>query len=186
MKALNKTLAALAVVVFILLAGVIVLAVYSNGFESFAALYVTDGQAVINGSLTLPADGSATLHIKRSGFDKDIGDYTVEVLPNPEYDFEYTVEGETFGYAEAGNLTAAFDITETADGFRLAAPGSVLEVLQNIHNTEEITAQIPTELYGVNPYILRIYTDYGESTITFGQIREIAFVVGSGDGYLYY
>lgn len=186
MKAINKMLAALALVVVLVLGAVVTAAVYSNGFESLAPLYLTDGENVIADSLDVPADG-ATLYLKRAGFDKAIGSYTVEVLPNPEYDFDYTADGKNYRYSTAfDNLTAAFDISETQGGLVLEINGGITDVLAQLHGTDNISADILDELFGVHPYVLHIYTDYGETSITFGQVRRIALVVGNGDGYIYH
>lgn len=186
MKAINKMLATLALIVVLVLGAVVTAAVYSNGFESLYPLYLTDGENVIKGSIDVPADG-ATLYLKRAGFDKAIGRYNVEVLPNPEYDFDYIADGKNYRYSTSfDNLTEAFDISETQGGFVLELNGGITDILAKLHGTNDISAIIADELFDVHPYVLHIYTNYGETCITFDQVRRIALVVGNGDYYIYH
>ena len=166
MKAINKMLAALALVVVLVLGAVITAAVYSNGFESLAPLYLTDGENVIADS------------------DKAIGSYTVEVLPNPEYDFDYTADGKNYRYSTAfDNLTAAFDISETQGGFEIKSTGGVLDILSRLHGGAEISAQLPEEGYA---FLLHIYTDYGESYVAFNRVQSAISIVLDPDRIIFY
>lgn len=183
MKAINKMLVALALVVVLVLGAVITAAVYSNGFESLAPLYLTDGENVIADSLDVPADG-ATLYLKRAGFDKAIGSYTVEVLPNPEYDFDYTADGKNYRYSTAfDNLTAAFEISETQGGFEIKSTGGVLDILSRLHDGAEISAQLPEEGYA---FLLHIYTSYGESYVAFNRVQSAISIVLDPDRIIFY
>ena len=184
MKAINKMLAALALVAALVLGAVITLAVYSNGFESFSPLYLTDGENVIGDELNdIPATGKV-LYVKRAGFDKNIGDYTVEIVPNPEYEFDYTADGQTYHYPDAfDNLTPAFNIIETDGGFILGFDGDVLGILAKLHGATDVTSE---QLPEGDPFILHVYTDYGETYINFGRYIAVTDIIIDPDGVIFY
>lgn len=184
MKAINKMLVSLALVAVLVLGAVITLAIYSNGFESFAPLYLTDGEHVIGDKLDdIPATGKV-LYVKRAGFDKNIGDYTVEIVPNPEYEFDYTADGQTYHYPSAfDNLTSAFNIIETDGGFILGFDGDVLGILAKLHGGTDVTSE---QLPEGDPFILHVYTDYGETYINFGRYIAVTDIIIDPDGVIFY
>lgn len=184
MKAINKMLVCLALVAALVLGAVITLAVYSNGFESFSPLYLTDGENVIGDELNdIPATGKV-LYVKRAGFDKNIGDYTVEIVPNPEYEFDYTADGQTYHYPSAfDNLTSAFNIIETDGGFILGFDGDVLGILAKLHGATDVTSE---QLPEGDPFILHVYTDYGETYINFGGYIAVTDIIIDPDGVIFY
>lgn len=183
MKAINKMLVCLALVAALVLGAVITLAVYSNGFESFSPLYLTDGENVIGDELNdIPATGKV-LYVKRAGFDKNIGDYTVEIVPNPEYEFDYTADGQTYHYPSAfDNLTPAFNITENYGGFVLGFDGNVPGVLAKLHSANVTAEELPEG----DPFLLHVYADYGETYIKFGGYTAVTDIVVDPDGIIFY
>ena len=184
MKAINKMLAALALVAALVLGVVITLAVYSNGFESFSPMYLTDGENVVANELNdIPATGK-TLYVKRAGFNKNIGDYTVEILPNPEYEFGYTADGQTYRYPDAfDNLTPAFNITENHGGFVLGFDGDVPAVLAKLHGVTDVTAE---QLPEGDPFILHVYAEYGETYVRFGGHTPVTAIDIDPDGIIFH
>lgn len=173
-------LISLALVVLLVLAAVITLAVYSNGFESLSPLYLSDGKAAINADMVL--SGGTKLYLKRAGFDKNVGEYTVEVLANPECQFDYSVNGENYIYpGDMQNITQCFTITETSGGFEIEGT-TVLAVLKEIHGAE-ITADVPDD---VSPYVLHITTDYGEIYAKFNAGAEAVSIIVNPDSGVFY
>ena len=177
-------LACLALVAALVLGAVITLAVYSNGFESFSPLYLTDGENVVGDELNdIPATGKV-LYVKRAGFDKNIGDYTVEILPNPEYEFDYTADGQTYRYPDVfDNLTPAFNITENHGGFVLGFDGDVLGILAKLHGATDVTSE---QLPEGDPFILHVYADYGETHVKFGGYIAVTEIIIDPDGVIFY
>lgn len=172
-------LISLALVVLLVLTAVITLAVYSNGFESLSPLYMSDGNAAINADMVL--SGGTRLYLKRAGFDKNVGEYTVEVLTNPECQFDYTVNGENYLYpGDIQNITQYFTITETPGGFEIEGT-TVQAVLKKIHGAE-ITAEVPE----VSPYVLHITTDYGEIYAKFNAGAEAVSIIVNPDSGVFY
>ena len=152
MNALNKTLLKIALLIMVLLAAVITAAVYTNGFESVSPLYITDGERVINNSISVP-QGGVNLFLKRAGFNKSIGTYTVEILPNTEYSFDYTADGIYYRYpATADGLTSAFEI-DRSEGCITIKSGSFKSILSDLHDGAEIEYE---ELPQGYPFILII------------------------------
>lgn len=179
MRALNKMLISLALVVLLVLAAVITFAVYSNGFESVNPIYLSDGNAAINADMVL--SGGTRLYLKRAGFDKNVGEYTVEVLTNPECQFDYTVNGENYLYpGDLQNITEYFTIKETPGGFEIEGT-TVLSVLKEIHGAEA-TADVPE----VSPYMLHITTDYGEIYAKFNAGAEAVSIIVNPDSGVFY
>ena len=183
MKAINKMLVCLALVAALVLGAVITLAVYSNGFESFSPLYLTDGENVVDELDDIPATGKV-LYVKRAGFDKNIGYYTVEIVPNPEYEFDYTADGQTYHYPSAfDNLTPAFNIIETDGGFVLGYDGDVLGILAKLHGATDVTSE---QLPEGDPFILHVYADYGETFVNFGGYIAVTDIIIDPDGVIFY
>lgn len=173
-------LISLALVVLAVIAAVITFAVYSNGFESVNPIYLSDGKVAINADMVL--SGGTRLYLKRAGFDKNVGEYTVEVLANPECQFDYSVNGENYIYpGDMQNITQYFTITETSGGFEIEGT-TVLAVLKEIHGAE-ITADVPDD---VSPYVLHITTDYGEIYAKFNAGAEAVSIIVNPDSGVFY
>ena len=180
MNAINKMLVSLAFVVLLVLAAVITLAVYSNGFESVSPIYLSDGKAAINADMVL--SGGTRLYLKRAGFDKNVGEYTVEVLTNPECQFDYSVNGDNYLYpGDLQNITEYFTITETPGGFEIEGK-LVTGLLQSIHGSEVTIETIPA----ASPYILHIWTDYGEIYTKFKIDEHVLSIIVNPDSVLFY
>lgn len=179
MNAINKMLISLALVVLVVLSAVITFAVYSNGFESVSPIYLSDGKSAINSDIVI--SGETKLYLKRAGFDKDVGEYMVEVLTNPECQFDYSVNGENYLYpGDLQNITEYFTITETSGGFDIE--GKLINgLLQSIHGAEVTADTIPE----ASPYILHIWTDYGEIYTKFKIDEKVLSIIVNPDSVLF-
>ena len=102
-------------------------------------------------------------------------DYSVEIVPNAEQDFEYTVDGEPYLYSKAGDLSAAFSLKKQKSYFEitLREDMSVQSVLETVHPGQQV--KVPENAADVFPYVLCISSYNGNVSyrIAFGLGAEV-------------
>ena len=103
------------ILVLLLLAGIVaVIYRFTNGFnEDFKTFYVEYGGKQIlttESEMHLTSGNTHRFEVKYT-FDtpqSDVKEYSVEIVPNAQRDFDFTVDGERYLYSKQGDMTAAF------------------------------------------------------------------------------
>ena len=170
------------ILVLALLAGLVaVLYKFTNGFnEDFKTFYVEyEGKQILaqDSELALEPGKTYRFDVKYT-FDTgqtEARDYSVEIVPNAEQDFEYTVDGEPYLYSKAGDLSAAFSLKKQKSYFEitLREDMSVQSVLETVHPGQQV--KVPENAADVFPYVLCISSYNGNVSyrIAFGLGAEV-------------
>ena len=170
------------ILVLLLVAGsVAVIYRFTNGFnEDFKTFYVEhEGKQILMQDSKTALDAGSTYRFDvKYTFDtqqSETKDYTVEIVPNAEQDFEYTVDGEPYLYSKAGDLSAAFSLKKQKSYFEitLREDMSVQSVLETVHPGQQV--KVPENAADVFPYVLCISSYNGNVSyrIAFGLGAEV-------------
>ena len=170
------------ILVLLLVAGsVAVIYRLTNGFnEDFKTFYVEhEGKQILMQDSKTALDAGSTYRFDvKYTFDtqqSETKDYTVEIVPNAEQDFEYTVDGEPYLYSKAGDLSAAFSLKKQKSYFEitLREDMSVQSVLETVHPGQQV--KVPENAADVFPYVLCISSYNGNVSyrIAFGLGAEV-------------
>ena len=169
------------ILVLLLVAGLVaVIYKFTNGFnEDFKTFYVEhDGKHILMQDSKTALDAGSTYRFDvKYTFDtqqSETKDYTVEIVPNAEQDFEYLVDGESHLFSRAGDLSAAFGLNKQATYFEITTTdGMTLQsVLERCHTGQTVEVPADAEKGNAYPYAL-IVTSYNGSVS-----YRIAFSVG--------
>ena len=170
------------ILVLLLVAGLVaVIYKFTNGFnEDFKTFYVEhDGEQILSADSKMSFKAGETYRFDvKYTFDTgqtEARDYSVEIVPNAEQDFEYTVDGETYLYSKAGDLSAAFSLKKQKSYFEitLREDMTVQSVLETVHPGQQV--KVPENAADVFPYVLCISSYNGNVSyrIAFGLGAEV-------------
>ena len=168
------------ILVLLLVAGLVaVIYKFTNGFnEDFKTFYVEhDGEQILSADSKMSFKAGETYRFDvKYTFDTgqtEARDYSVEIVPNAEQDFEYTVDGETYLYSKAGDLSAAFSLKKQKSYFEitLREDMTVQSVLETVHPGQQV--KVPENAADVFPYVLCISSYNGNVSY------RIAFDLGA-------
>ena len=170
------------ILVLALLAGLVaVLYKFTNGFnEDFKTFYVehngeqiltTDSELVFEPGKTNRFDVKYTFDTGQS----EMKDYSVEIVPNVEKDFEYTVDGETYLYSKAGDLSAAFVLNKQDSYFAITRREdmTIQSVLEAIHPGQQV--EVPENASDGNPFPYALIVSSYNGNVNY----HIAFNLGA-------
>ena len=170
------------ILVLLLLAGIVaVIYRFTNGFnEDFKTFYVEyDGEQILTteSEMHLTSGNTHRFEVKYT-FDtpqSDVKEYSVEIVPNAQCDFDFTVDGERYLYTKQGDMTAAFSLKKSDTYFELSLPEdfSLEYALQSCYPGKEVV--VPEEAADANayPYML-VISSYNDSVV-----YHIALSVGA-------
>ena len=170
------------ILVLLLVAGLVaVIYKFTNGFnEDFKTFYVEhEGKQILaqDSELVLEPGKTYRFDVKYT-FDTgqaEARDYSVEIVPNAKQDFEYTVDGETYLYSKAGDLSSAFSLKKQKSYFEitLREDMTVQSVLETVHPGQQV--KVPENAADVFPYVLCISSYNGNVSyrIAFGLGAEV-------------
>lgn len=182
------------ILVLLLVAGLVaVLYKFTNGFnEDFKTFYVEhDGEQILseNSEMTFTKGKTHRFDVKYT-FDtqqSETRDYSVEIVPNTEQDFEYTVDGEPYLYSKAGDLSAAFSLKKQKSYFEitLREDMSVQSVLETVHPGQQV--KVPENAADVFSYVLCISSYNGNVSyrIAFGLGAEVTGITLDPPGVVF-
>lgn len=169
MKTLVKALVGVAVLAFI--AGAIaVIYKYTNGFnEEFKTFYVEyNGEKILTADVKyeFEPDKEYRLDVKYT-FEKSDAkplDYNVKILPNAEYDFDFTADDKRYKYSKAKELTQAFGIDKHETYFTMSVTQeqTLSKVLGNVYGTDKVILPSDLDDKCSLPYIL-VVSSYNDS-----------------------
>lgn len=170
------------ILVLLLVAGLVaVIHKFTNGFnEDFKTFYVEhEGIQILseNSEMTFTKGKTHRFDVKYT-FDTgqaEARDYSVEIVPNAEQDFEYTVDGETYLYSKAGDLSAAFSLKKQATYFEITTTdGMTLQsVLERCHTGQ--TVEVPADAEKGNAYPYQLIVSSYNGNVSY----RIAFDLGT-------
>ena len=119
---------------------------FTNGFnEEFKTFYVDYGGEQIlsaDSNLALAKNETHRFDVKYT-FDtpqSDVKGYSVEIIPNAERDFDFTVDGERYLYSKQDDMSAAFGLKKSDTYFELTIPQdfSLEYALQSCYPGKEV------------------------------------------------
>ena len=170
------------VLVLLLVAGLVaVIYKFTNGFnEDFKTFYVEhEGKQILseNREMTFTEGKTHRFDVKYT-FDteqSETKDYSVEIVPNAEQDFEYTVDGETYLYSKTGDLSAAFALNKQKSYFEitLREDMSVQSVLETVHPGQQV--KVPENASDGNPFPYALIVSSYNGNVSY----RIAFNLGA-------
>ena len=131
------------VLILLILIGIIgFFAYFTNGFTGdLKTFYVECGDQKIMSSssgfvLSQANPLEVGVHYTFGFVNKDISGYTIQVLPNQDFDF--TVDGETYSFGAEDNFNECFDIEQKESSFTIAPKGGLKKILQVKYPDKEI------------------------------------------------
>ena len=170
------------ILVLLLVAGLVaVIYKFTNGFnEDFKTFYVEhEGKQILseNSEMTFTEGKTHRFDVKYT-FDTgqaEARDYSVEIVPNAEQDFEYTVDGETYLYSKAGDLSAAFSLKKQKSYFEimLREDMTVQSVLETVHSGQQV--EVPETASNGNPFPYALIVSSYNGNVSY----RIAFDLGT-------
>ena len=170
------------ILILLLVAGLVaVIYKFTNGFnEDFKTFYVEyEGKQILaqNSELALEPGKTYRFDVKYT-FDtqqSETKDYSVEIVPNAEQDFEYTVDGETYLYSKAGDLSAAFSLKKQKSYFEitLREDMTIQSVLEAIHPGQQV--EVPGNASDGNPFPYALIVSSYNGNVSY----RIAFNLGA-------
>lgn len=154
---------------------------FTNGLnEEFKTFYVDYGGEQIlsaDSNLALTKNETHRFDVKYT-FDtpqSDVKGYSVEIMPNAERDFDFTVDGERYLYSKQDDMSAAFGLKKSDTYFELTIPQdfSLEYALQSCYPGKEVI--VPEEAISANayPYMLVVSSYNGNI------VYHIALSVGT-------
>lgn len=170
------------ILVLLLAAGLVaVIYKFTNGFnEDFKTFYVEhEGKQILseNSETTFTKGKTHRFDVKYT-FDTgqtEARDYSVEIVPNAEQDFEYTVDGETYLYSQAGDLSAAFSLKKQKSYFEitLREDMTVQSVLETVYPGQQV--KVPETAADENPFPYTLIVSSYNGNVSY----RIAFDLGT-------
>ena len=170
------------VLVLLLLAGIVaVIYRFTNGFnEDFKTFYVEhDGEQILSADSKMSFKAGETYRFDvKYTFDTDKSetkDYSVTIVPNAEQDFEYTVDGETYLYSKAGDLSSAFALNKQDSYFAitLREDMTLQSVLETVHPGQQV--KVPGTAADENPFPYALIVGSYNGNVSY----RIAFDLGA-------
>lgn len=170
------------ILVLLLLAGIVaVIYRFTNGFnEDFKTFYVEyDGKQILTSDSELILEPSETNRFDvKYTFDtgqSEVKDYSVEIVPNVEKDFEYTVNGEPYLFSRAGDLSAAFELNKQDSYFEftLQEDMTLQSVLASVHSGQQV--EVPENASDGNPFPYALIVSSYNGNVSY----HIAFNLGA-------
>lgn len=170
------------ILVLLLVAGLVaVIYKFTNGFnEDFKTFYVEyEGKQILaqNSELALEPGKTYRFDVKYT-FDtqqSETKDYSVEIVPNAEQDFEYTVDGEPYLFSRAGDLSAAFSLKKQATHFEitLREDMTIQSVLETVYPGQQV--EVPGTAADENPFPYALIVSSYNGNVSY----RIAFNLGA-------
>lgn len=185
----KKIVTALAwiVLVAIIAAVIAVLYRYTNGFnEDFKTFYIErDGKKILTAKSAASFEPGSEVRFD-VGYTFDVSksearDYNVEILPNPEADFDFELDELSYSWRLVDGLEECFSLDKRATYFTLTVPlGGIEEILHKTFRTSvDIGGSFPQGIDPETPFYLLRVSSYNKA-VTY----EIAFsVADSEEGY---
>ncbi|MBO5328629.1 MAG: hypothetical protein J6B04_05610 [Clostridia bacterium] len=163
-KALSsRPFAIAAAILLIFLIIVIIFTVYCGSRVNYGDLQALKYNGEIL-SDTFELNNGTVAHIEVITADGEPKDYNVEILPNPEYNFEYSVDGKNYLFSRVEDLSEVFNVEINDNYFSISANGGILATLSALHGSD-VTTDATLEYNDF--YIMRVYSGDSEILVKF-------------------
>lgn len=165
----TATNAIVAIFIVLLLLGVVgFFAFFTNNFTSdFKTFYVkVRGETILNDKehyeISVNEEYRFDIGYTFGFFNKDqkLG-YHVKIVPNitDETKFDFTINGEKYGYEGETDLTQGFDVKQYDDYFTITATKDLPDILQSMYPNKTLT-DVPNAINsGQDYFMLLIYSE---------------------------
>ena len=170
------------ILVLLLVAGLVaVIYKFTNGFnEDFKTFYVEyEGKQILaqNSELALEPGKTYRFDVKYT-FDtqqSETKDYSVEIVPNAEQDFEYLVDGEPYLYSKTGDLSSAFSLKKQKSYFEitLREDMTIQSALETVYPGQQV--EVPGTAADENPFPYALIVSSYNGNVSY----RIAFNLGA-------
>ena len=170
------------ILVLLLVAGLVaVIYKFTNGFnEDFKTFYVEyEGKQILaqNSAMTFTEGKTHRFDVKYT-FDTgqtEARDYSVEIVPNAEQDFEYLVDGEIYLYSQAGDLSSAFSLKKQKSYFEitLREDMTIQSALETVYPGQQV--EVPGTAADENPFPYALIVSSYNGNVSY----RIAFNLGA-------
>lgn len=151
---------------------------FTNGFnEDFKTFYLErDGEQILmSDTETEFRNGQAYRYEVKYTFDSGDAEskgFSVKVMPNIDLAFSFTAGGKQYSYADAKELTDAFDIVKEDTAFTISFPAkfSLKSVLEKVYGKEVEVDERGGHLYTL---VVSSYNDRVTYNIDFGIVITV-------------
>ncbi|MCQ2399901.1 MAG: hypothetical protein MJ072_05295, partial [Clostridia bacterium] len=99
--------------------------------------------------------------------DKKSG-YSVSILPNADYEFDFTVDGDVMSFCAEDDYSAGFDIVKSENSFTIATKGSLMTILQTLYPDKEIEFDYDSLDKTVDMFTMVITSYNGKDSVDIG------------------
>ena len=163
---------------------------FTNGFnEDFKTFYLErDGKQILTGETeTSFTCGESYRYEVKYTFDNDKSEpkgYNVKIVPNGKIKLMFKADGKQYSYADAKELTGAFDIKKEASAFTLATPKglSLKTVLEKAYEKEVEVDEPQGALYTL---VVSSYNGKVTYKINFGVSTKVEGIELDKDGIVF-
>ncbi|MCQ2386544.1 MAG: hypothetical protein MJ078_07745, partial [Clostridia bacterium] len=114
-------------------------AFFTNGFsEDYKSFYViVDNERILSSKSGLTFEKGTPVEVQVRYALAEIGDkksgYSIEIVPNEQYDFDFTVDGEVMSFGSIRDFKNGFTVTEQENSFTIAPKGSLQDILEALY-----------------------------------------------------
>ena len=159
--------------VLLVVAAVVVVYHYTNGFnEDFKTFYVEhDGKQILSSDTKLDLYCYTTQKFSvKYVFDtaqSEVKDYSVQIVPNAEKDFEFMADEKPVKVSKAENLNTAFELKKDTESFTIRMPDfpTIQSVLEKAYAGKQIS--LPAQAEENNPYPFSIVVASYNGKVTY-------------------
>ena len=148
-------------------------AFFTNGFTSdFKTFYVSMGDENIvsnTGGYVLDWDSPLTIDVKYTfgALSKEVSGYDIQIVPNQDNDFAFTVDDEPYSFSAIGDCAKAFDIEKGETQFTINYI-TMQEVLDKMYEDSEVKIDKKLIDFEKDQFTLIVTSYNGETSICIG------------------
>ena len=148
-------------------------AFFTNGFTSdFKTFYVSMGDENIvsnTGGYVLDWDSPLTIDVKYTfgALSKEVSGYDIQIVPNQDNDFTFTVDGEPYSFSAIGDCAKAFDIVKDETQFTINYI-TMQELLDKMYEDSEVKIDKKLIDFEKDQFTLIVTSYNGETSICIG------------------
>ena len=148
-------------------------AFFTNGFTSdFKTFYVSMGDENIvsnTGGYVLDWDSPLTIDVKYTfgALSKEVSGYDIQIVPNQDNDFAFTVDDEPYSFSAIGDCAKAFDIEKGETQFTINYI-TMQELLDKMYEDSEVKIDKKDIDFEKDQFTLIVTSYNGETSICIG------------------
>ena len=148
-------------------------AFFTNGFTSdFKTFFVSMGDENIvsnTGGYVLDWDSPLTIDVKYTfgALSKEVSGYDIQIVPNQDNDFAFTVDDEPYSFSAIGDCAKAFDIEKGETQFTINYI-TMQEILDKMYEDSEVKINKKDIDFEKDQFTLIVISYNGETSICIG------------------